>query len=194
MTCRQFAWVGIPAPSVTVSFLTCLVTQSCLTLWDHLECSLPGSSVHSIFFFFSGKNTGVSCHFPPPWDLPNPGIEPTSPVSPALQVNSLHAEPSGKSITVRVWANYSTSIAYFPQISNENNSHIYLLEWFWGLDELIHDVRWINVAHGEHTLNFSSFLWSKSGQKLLPVTKTEKGTFTVKLRKLKLQGPSFSLC
>ena len=26
--------------------------------------------------------------FPPPWDLPNPGIEPTSPVSPALQADS----------------------------------------------------------------------------------------------------------
>ena len=23
-----------------------LVTQSCLTLWDHMDCSLPGSSVH----------------------------------------------------------------------------------------------------------------------------------------------------
>ena len=27
--------------------------------------------------------------FPPPGDLPDPGIEPLSPVSPALQVNSL---------------------------------------------------------------------------------------------------------
>ena len=27
--------------------------------------------------------------FPPPGDLPNPGIEPTSPVFPALQVGSL---------------------------------------------------------------------------------------------------------
>ena len=54
------------------------------------------------FFFFLGKNTGVSHHFPPPRDLPNPGIEPASPVSPALQVNSLQTEPSGKSIIVRV--------------------------------------------------------------------------------------------
>ena len=33
---------------------------------------------------------------PPPEDLPNPGIEPTSPVSPALQVDSLPSEPTGK--------------------------------------------------------------------------------------------------
>ena len=32
-----------------------------------------------------GKNTGVSCHFLlPPGDLPNPGIEPESAMSPAL--------------------------------------------------------------------------------------------------------------
>ena len=36
---------------------------------------------------------------PPPGDLPHPGIEPTSPVSPALQVDSLLAEPSGKPTT-----------------------------------------------------------------------------------------------
>ena len=33
---------------------------------------------------------------PPPGDLPDPGIEPTSLVSPALQVGSLPLEPPGK--------------------------------------------------------------------------------------------------
>ena len=27
----------------------CALTQSCLTLCDHMDCSLPGSSVHGIF-------------------------------------------------------------------------------------------------------------------------------------------------
>ena len=31
--------------------------------------------------------------FPPPGDLPDPGVEPTSPMSPASQVDSLPAEP-----------------------------------------------------------------------------------------------------
>ena len=31
--------------------------------------------------------------FPPPGDLPNPGIEPRSPMSPELQVDSLPTEP-----------------------------------------------------------------------------------------------------
>ena len=34
--------------------------------------------------------------FSPPGDLPNPGIEPTSPVSPALQADSIPTEPLGK--------------------------------------------------------------------------------------------------
>ena len=34
--------------------------------------------------------------FPPPGNLFNPGTEPVSPVSPALQLNSLPIEPSGK--------------------------------------------------------------------------------------------------
>ena len=35
------------------------VAQSCATLHDLMDCSLPGSSVHGIF---PGKSTGVGCH------------------------------------------------------------------------------------------------------------------------------------
>ena len=38
----------------------CLVTQSCPTLGDPMDCSLPGFAVHEIFL---GKNTGVGSHF-----------------------------------------------------------------------------------------------------------------------------------
>ena len=34
--------------------------QLCLTLYDPMDCSLPGSSVCGDF---PGKNTGVGCHF-----------------------------------------------------------------------------------------------------------------------------------
>ena len=37
----------------------CLVTQSCQTLCDHMNCSSPGSSVCGDSL---GKNTGVGCH------------------------------------------------------------------------------------------------------------------------------------
>ena len=44
--------------------------------------------------------------FPSPGDLPNPGAEATSPVSPALQVNSVPAEPPGKPILRLTILNY----------------------------------------------------------------------------------------
>ena len=46
-----------------------------------MNCNRPSSSVHGIF---PGKNTGVGCHFLLGGDLPDPGIEPASLVSPAL--------------------------------------------------------------------------------------------------------------
>ena len=39
--------------------VVCLVAQLCLTLWDPMDCRLPGSSVHGDS---PGKNTGVGCH------------------------------------------------------------------------------------------------------------------------------------
>ena len=45
---------------------------------------------------FSRQEYWSGLPFLPPGDFPDPGIEPMSPVSPALQVNSLTAEPPGK--------------------------------------------------------------------------------------------------
>ena len=55
--------------------------QSCLTLSDPMDYSLPGSSVHgsSMQEYWSGLP------LPSPWDLPNPGIEPICLMSPALE-------------------------------------------------------------------------------------------------------------
>ena len=43
---------------------------------------------------FSRQEYWSGLPFPPPGDLPNPGIKPASPVSPALQADSLPNEPS----------------------------------------------------------------------------------------------------
>ena len=65
-----------------------LVAQSCLTLCDPIDCSMTGSSIRGIFQAGMGSQP-----FPYPGDLPDPGIEPGSPV---LQADSLLSEPSGK--------------------------------------------------------------------------------------------------
>ena len=57
-----------------------LVAQLFLTLCNTMDYSPPGSSVHGDS---PGKNTGVGCHAL--LQGISPGIEPTSPVSSALQ-------------------------------------------------------------------------------------------------------------
>ena len=54
--------------------------QSCLILCDPVDNSPPGSSVHGIFR--QEYWSRLSC--PPPGDLPDPGIELASLMSPAL--------------------------------------------------------------------------------------------------------------
>ena len=57
-----------------------------------MDCSLPGSSVHGIFQAGILEWVAISSSR----DLPDPGIESVSLVSPALQANSLLIEPLGK--------------------------------------------------------------------------------------------------
>ena len=58
------------------------VAQSYLTLCDPMDCSSSGSSVHEII---PARILG-GLSFPPPGDLPVPGIKATSLVSPASAV------------------------------------------------------------------------------------------------------------
>ena len=71
---------------------SCASLLSRVWLWDPMACSPPGSSVHGILR--QEHWSGLPC--PPPADLPDPGIEPISPVSPASQAGSLPTESSGK--------------------------------------------------------------------------------------------------
>ena len=56
-----------------------------------MNCSPLGSSVHGIF----RQEYQSGLPFPPPGDLPNPGIEPGSS---ALQADSLPSDPPGKHV------------------------------------------------------------------------------------------------
>ena len=65
-----------------------LLAQSCLTLCNPMNCSLPGSSVHGLL-----QARILEWVFPSLGDLLDPGIEPRFP---ALQTDSLPSEPPGK--------------------------------------------------------------------------------------------------
>ena len=88
----------------------CVLSRlSCPTLCNPMDCR-PGSSVHRIlqeeyWRFLLEINildppqeywSRLPC--PSPRDLPNPGTEPLSPVSPELQVNSLPTKQPGKPV------------------------------------------------------------------------------------------------
>ena len=86
--------------------MLCLVPQSCPTLWPlwTVACQPPLSTG-----ILQGKNTGVGCHALPSGNLPNPGIEPRSPI---LQASSLPSEPPGKPFKSLIHLNYVCVCVY----------------------------------------------------------------------------------
>ena len=78
-----------------------LITQLCPTLWDPMDCSSPGSSVHGIsqariLEWVVTPFSGRSLPTPPP--LP----EDQTQVSCALQADSILSEPPGKPFTYKL--------------------------------------------------------------------------------------------
>ena len=67
-------------------------TQSGLTLCHSMDCSPPGSFVHGI----SQQEYWSRLPFPPPGDLPYPGIKPMTPMFPTLAGGFFTTEPLGK--------------------------------------------------------------------------------------------------
>ena len=74
--------------------------QKFLSLIRSVSCSVMSNSfvAHQVPLSvgFSRQEYWSVLSLPSPGDLPNQGIEPESPVSSALQADSLHAEPLGK--------------------------------------------------------------------------------------------------
>ena len=64
----------------TIEFHLCVCAQSCLTLCDSTDRSLSDDCVHGIF----QARTLEWVAIPTPGELPDPGIEPGSLVTPAM--------------------------------------------------------------------------------------------------------------
>ena len=87
-----------------------------MTLCSSMDCSPPDSSVHGIFQqeYWSGLP------FPPPENLPDPGIDIASSVSPALAGRFFTTEPPGKPVSLGDawillgWPNLSLFFFFFP--------------------------------------------------------------------------------
>ena len=121
------------------------VAQSCPTLSDPMDCSLPGSSIHGIFqarvlewgaspvqllvtprtiahesplfMGFSRQEYWSGLPVPPPGDLPDLGIEPASPASRALADRFFTTEPPGNPSYLMA-KSLSSQINYYPQMSS----------------------------------------------------------------------------
>ena len=68
------------------------LAQSCLTLCDPMDCIALQAPLS---MGFSRQEYWSGLLYPPPGDLPDPGIKPTSPDFPALQVDSLPLNHQG---------------------------------------------------------------------------------------------------
>ena len=102
--------------------------QSCPTLCDPMDNSLPGSSVHGIL----QARILEWVTMPSSRDLPDPGIKPTSPVASSLQADSLPLSNQGKprcSVTVKQRKSFSHSWVYCEW--NPNNT-----QGNWGVEKL----------------------------------------------------------
>ena len=80
----QWAGFGLFAGSCAAA---AKLLQSCPALYDPMNCSSPGSSVHGIS---SGKNTGVGCHVLLQGIFPTQGLNPHLPL---WQADLFYAEP-----------------------------------------------------------------------------------------------------
>ena len=78
-----------------LSRLCAFSSESCPTLCDPRDCCLPGPSAMG----FLRQEYWKGLLFPPPGDLPDPGIDPGFPASPALAGRFFTTEPPGTSLS-----------------------------------------------------------------------------------------------
>ena len=98
---------------IHVCLITSVLSDSFLTLWT-IAHQAPLSMGFSRQEYWSGLP------IPSPGDLPNPGMEPVSPVTSALQTDSLPAEPLGKPQT-RVSVQFSSVAQLCPTLFDTMN-------------------------------------------------------------------------
>ena len=108
------SWTGLSDQDHTHIWILC--AQSCPTLCDPMDCSLPGPSVHGILQARILEWVAT----PSSRDLPNPGIEPRSPT---LQVDSTPSEPPWQAKNIGVGSLFLLQRIFLTQELNPGLLH-----------------------------------------------------------------------
>ena len=99
-------WILTQAVFFVCLFLR-LVTHSCLTLCNLMNCSPPGSSVHGIL-----QARILEWVAPSPGDLPHPGTELTSLMSPVLAGRFITTSATWEALVINLWV-FMHEICFF---------------------------------------------------------------------------------
>ena len=102
----------------------CLLAQSCLTLFDPIDCGPPSSFVDGNS---PGKNTGVGSPCPPPGDLPNQGSNPVLPHCRQILYPLSHQRSPTKVIEPNWSSSLLTSLMLAKEIVNIGTSLV--VQW-----------------------------------------------------------------
>ena len=108
---------------------------------DLMDDSSPGSAIRGVFQTRILEWVAISYSR----DLPNPGIEPASPASPALAGRFFTTVPLGK-----------------PLIEMYHYSKFSCIIWWFGICiywEMITKIILVNIYQSPHTVNFFSLWW-----------------------------------
>ena len=134
-------WMDKEVMAHIYSGILCQVTQSCLTLYNPMDCSLPGSPVHRDS---PGKNTGVGFHAILQGIFPTQGSNPCLPYCKQILYHLSHqgspveyysANKKNKFESVEMrWMNLVSIIQQWishKKISHTNTCVWDLGKWYW---------------------------------------------------------------
>ena len=122
-----------PPPYSWHCYCSCLVTKSYLTLCDPMDCSLQAP----LSMEFPRQEYCSGLQFPPPEDLPDPGIEP---LSAALAGGFFTTEPPGKPGIHKISGPYFILShlcwawnVFLPPFHLRDSANTWRLKTWWGL-------------------------------------------------------------
>ena len=145
-----------------------LIAQSCPTLCNPMDCSLPGCSVHGLL----QARILEWVAFPSPEDLSDPGIEPRSP---ALQADTLPSEPPRSEVDCQ-----GNSPIVFLDVDTSPNRTCQVAQWVKNLPAMqIQSLGWEDPLEQSMATHSSILAWR------IPSTEEPEGLQSIGLQKVR---------